>query len=71
MKPWRPKGWDTDKLVDEFDETKPSTEFDYFEAGAAAMLAALRKKGVKGLNPRGYEGYIVFIPDEEKNDEIG
>ena len=39
---WRPDNWNTDKLVDEFDETNPATEFDYFEAGADAILEALQ-----------------------------
>ena len=73
---WRPKGWDVDKLVDKFDETKPANEFDYFEAGADAMLEALintKTAQWRTYPPDGYvqgcKGWRVFIIDEEAKDE--
>lgn len=78
---YRPEGWDTDKLVEAFDETKPATEFDYFEAGADAYEEGLKKEhvlycmggnwefAVKGGKSKAFgikgAGYLVFIPEEE------
>ena len=56
---WRPKDWDIDKLIDKFDETKPATEFDYFEAGADAMLRAIKDRGyISGASLRNVKGAI-------------
>jgi hypothetical protein len=73
---WRPEGWDSSKA--------PSTQFEadsahemlqkVFEAGADAMLEALKSKGawmtpeqMKLLAPdRKYPfGWLVFIPEKE------
>ena len=62
---YRPKDWNTDRLVEEFDETKPATEFDYFEAGADAMLGELIKNNqLDCIEVRGRKCKVVFIPDE-------
>jgi len=68
---WRPDNWNTDKLVDEFDETNPATEFDYFEAGADAMLEALKEYALGAVDrvghlKVGFRGIILVIPDEGK-----
>lgn len=74
---WRPEGWDKYKLVKHCpyangEDCKRLLE--HFEAGADAMLEALKKKGammtpkqMKLIVPdRKYPyGYLVFIPDEE------
>ena len=72
--------WVDDK-VHSLDDT---TELYAFEAGADAMLRALKAEGwrLKGESvvpaqgefpeihiPEKLKGYLVFIPDEEKNDK--
>jgi len=67
MKGWRPEGWKNPH------QGLPTDEI--FEAGADALLKALKKKGawmtpeqMKLLAPdRKYPyGYLVFIPEEGK-----
>ncbi len=70
---YRPKGWET-FIEDEKLKAAPSEEFrkmmmadnQVFEAGADAMLDALRKYGMpRGTGFKGY-GAWVFIPDDPK-----
>ena len=72
---FRPKGWGNPKNHCVRPETCECDEYDAFEAGADAMLKALRQQGAtfgehhtKGVvrylashNP----GTFLFIPDEE------
>ena len=63
---FRPKGWDTTTLASKAAEIrtkrpafKEFTEY-IFEAGADAMLEALRKIGSRYEPP----GTVVYIPDD-------
>lgn len=66
---WRPKeGWDNPfKSVSEGGHLESPTGASIFEAGADAMLEALRKGATRVNNmgdpPQG-KGVIVFIPDD-------
>ncbi len=68
-KKWRPEGWDLDKIVDKVDKAK-GIEGDYVEAGADAMLEALKREGAYGKKFDGsipFEGWSIFIPDKNRN----
>jgi hypothetical protein len=67
MNEWRPEGWNNPHSV--------ALQFDAFEAGADAILKALKEKGawmtpeqMKLLAPdcKYPFGYIVFIPEEKQ-----
>ncbi|KKN54541.1 hypothetical protein LCGC14_0591330 [marine sediment metagenome] len=74
---WRPKDWERHILLalDEIKEGKPvsNDEIDIYEAGANAMLEALKETGkhTDGLAPTlsinvlpEQKGWLVFIPEE-------
>lgn len=84
MKQWRPKDWDSNEMhldmlranIDDMDGEA------FIEAGADAMLRALKKRGNyftigeggKNLSPEdmklreGDKGWMVFIPKEGNDD---
>jgi len=85
---WRPEGWRNPYLESIFDvkikpcDTRTTTKESkapYFEAGANAMLAAMRKRGIHSdmfykedtkdklyfVTIQGKKGTLVFIPDDE------
>ena len=57
---WRPEGW-----MNPLGHVK--YENDAYEAGASAMLEALRKNGTRGLAPR--DTTLVFIPDDDEEEQ--
>jgi len=70
-KTWRPEGWKNEHIASA--SGKPiNPEYQVFEAGADAMLEALRNIGAKvnkGEAPILYyvpsKGTLVFIPDDD------
>jgi len=72
---WRPDGWISEISFEEITKIEPHLvsmmtikEKKIFEAGADAMLEALRKSGlrVSNINPEGADkGIVIFIPDEK------
>jgi hypothetical protein len=71
MKEFRPDGWETQKKGYPFLSPELSV-FKIYEAGASAMLQALRKRNVHPYiesitlrKPFDIKGTIVHIPDDE------
>jgi len=64
---WRPKDWAettqsavTDKMLNSANYIE-----NVFEAGADAMLEALKSQDNKGIADNSYTGWWVFIPERE------
>jgi hypothetical protein len=80
MAKWRPEGWDNLKISEEAERKKgyELTDVELVEAGADAMLEALRNSKERRrvdtnitldcLPPISYSirGYEVFIPDDKQ-----
>lgn len=57
---WRPENWGNPYAPADY----PSGVVSAYEAGADAMLEALRRGGT-AERQLGRDGWLVFIPDEE------
>jgi hypothetical protein len=88
---WRPESWDNpygnlDTDIFGSPSIGEKIKFEAYEAGADAMLGALREQGVKAKTSaedklvmaidqimmnlgQNEKGKVVFIPDEEADDE--
>lgn len=88
---YRPEGWDAESIVINLyqevltTESTDEKERKLVEAGADAMLEALRKEGTHLVGdtiipaqgkfpeihcPGGTMGWLIFIPDEEGDDAV-
>ena len=74
-KGWRPEGWETLKPKNAVLHCIAPDQCvgTAYEAGADAMLEALRKRSTRRILPEhGYhddKGFIVFIPDDPPSDD--
>ena len=82
MKEYRPEGWKTIPLWSRICDGKPITStHEAFEAGASAMLKALRKDAIHIRDKKGWKyleeiykewlygdevGHVVFIPEDSE-----
>ncbi len=64
---WRPDRWDRERIIDSVDFDDIGYEEALVEAGADALLEALRATGVY-WDEMEEKGRLVFIPDKEAND---
>ncbi len=69
MSEWRPEGWDAEDIYAGAEHIG-MTSLDLVDAGADAMLTALRRREGSEYYPpeegRVQSGHVVFIPDAPK-----
>ena len=80
---YRPEGWIDGRKIYDTEKKGVLSDADIYEAGGDAMLEGLKAEGwrLKGESvvpaqgefpeihiPEKLKGYLVFIPDEEKNE---